>query len=107
LLEFDIVIRMAIFFGSIDIRYNNYQMKAGIMITNTKKYLLVIFLFGTLLNAQENHKSLPIGAAAPDFNLPGIDGNNYALSSFSKAIFLSSYLLRTIARLPRLMKTEL
>ncbi len=79
---------MAIFFGSIDIRYNNYQMKAGIMITNTKKYLLVIFLFGTLLNAQENHKSLPIGAAAPDFNLPGIDGNNYALSSFSKANIL-------------------
>jgi peroxiredoxin len=63
-------------------------MKAGIMITNTKKYLLVIFLFGTLLNAQENHKSLPIGAAAPDFNLPGIDGNNYALSSFSKANIL-------------------
>ena len=58
------------------------------MITNTKKYLLVIFLFGTLLNAQENHKSLPIGAAAPDFNLPGIDGNNYALSSFSKANIL-------------------
>ena len=79
---------MAIFFGSIDIRYNNYQMKAGIMITNTKKYLLVIFLFGTLLNAQENHKSLPIGAAAPDFNLPGIDGNNYTLSSFSKANIL-------------------
>jgi len=79
---------MAIFFGSIDIRYNNYQMKAGIMITNTKKYLLAIFLLGTLLNAQENHKSLPIGAAAPDFNLPGIDGNNYTLSSFSKANIL-------------------
>jgi hypothetical protein len=63
-------------------------MKAGIMITNTKKYLLAIFLLGTLLNAQENHKSLPIGAAAPDFNLPGIDGNNYALSSFSKANIL-------------------
>jgi peroxiredoxin len=63
-------------------------MKAGIMITNTKKYLLAIFLLGTLLNAQENHKSLPIGAAAPDFNLPGIDGNNYTLSSFSKANIL-------------------
>ena len=44
-----------------------------------------MLLLGTLLNAQEIHKSLPIGAAAPDFNLLGIDGKNYSLSSFSNA----------------------
>jgi hypothetical protein len=27
-------------------------------------------------------KPLAIGAAAPDFNLPGIDGRNYTLSDF-------------------------
>lgn len=27
--------------------------------------------------------NLKIGSSAPDFNLPGVDGNNYALSSFS------------------------
>lgn len=31
----------------------------------------------------EDHPSLPIGAAAPDFNLPGIDGIQYSLASFA------------------------
>lgn len=32
-----------------------------------------------------DHKTLPIGAPAPDFSLPGTDGKAYSLSSFSKA----------------------
>jgi peroxiredoxin len=31
------------------------------------------------------HKTLPIGAWAPDFSLPATDGKTYSLSSFSKA----------------------
>ena len=31
----------------------------------------------------ETHPTLPIGAGAPDFNLPGTDGKNYSLSSFA------------------------
>jgi peroxiredoxin len=30
-------------------------------------------------------ETLPIGAAAPDFNLPGVDGRNYALQDFAAA----------------------
>lgn len=33
----------------------------------------------------EEHKPLPIGSQAPDFNLPGVDGKNYSLSSFKAA----------------------
>lgn len=33
----------------------------------------------------DEHKTLAIGAAAPDFNLKGIDGNTYSLASFKKA----------------------
>lgn len=34
------------------------------------------------------HKTLEIGASAPDFNLPGIDGKMYSLASFKKANIL-------------------
>jgi peroxiredoxin len=33
----------------------------------------------------DEHKTLPIGASAPDFNLPGVDGKIYNLASFKKA----------------------
>lgn len=35
-----------------------------------------------------DHPTLAIGAAAPDFNLPGVDGKNYTLASFKKASIL-------------------
>ena len=58
------------------------------MITEIRECVLALILLGTFLNAQENHKTLPMNAAAPDFNLSGIDGNNYSLSSFSNAKIL-------------------
>ena len=36
-----------------------------------------------------DHRTLPIGAPAPDFSLPGTDGKMYSLSSFSKADVLA------------------
>lgn len=33
----------------------------------------------------EDHKTLAIGAAAPDFKLPGVDGKTYTLASFKNA----------------------
>lgn len=58
------------------------------MRTQIGKHLFTALLFVAFLNAQENHKVLPIGAAAPDFNLLGIDGNTYSIGSFSKANIL-------------------
>src|SRR5579871_2656358 len=36
----------------------------------------------------EEHKTLPIGAEAPDFHLPGVDGRIYSLASFRSARIL-------------------
>ena len=33
----------------------------------------------------ETIRTLPLGASAPDFNLPGVDGRNYSLKDFAKA----------------------
>ena len=38
--------------------------------------------------AQSGIKPLEIGAQAPDFNLPGVDGRNYQLSDFADAKIL-------------------
>src|ERR1700748_1718842 len=49
---------------------------------------LIIVLANFVLAQDEHqydHKTLAIGAAAPDFNLPGIDGKTYTLTSFKSA----------------------
>ncbi len=38
-----------------------------------------------LLSAAANPPTLPLAAPAPDFNLPGVDGRNYALKDFADA----------------------
>jgi peroxiredoxin len=48
--------------------------------------LLLLFVLPFYSIAQhEEHKTLEIGAAAPDFNLQGVDGKMYSLASFKKA----------------------
>ena len=49
--------------------------------------LSVAFIHPSSLPGEE-YKTLAIGSAAPDFNLPAVDGRNYSLSSFSKAKIL-------------------
>ncbi len=56
--------------------------KRGLMIIA----LCAVFNF-TFANPVE-HPTLPIGAAAPDFSLPGVDGKTYSLKSFTKSKFL-------------------
>lgn len=47
----------------------------------------LLCLLGTTYPVDE-HPTLPIGAAAPDFSLPGIDGKTYTLASFKDARIL-------------------
>jgi thiol-disulfide isomerase/thioredoxin len=50
--------------------------------------LLAISLTNSLLAMPEDPKTLTIGAAAPDFKLPGVDGKTYSLASFKNASIL-------------------
>jgi thiol-disulfide isomerase/thioredoxin len=50
--------------------------------------LLAFTLIRSICLANDEHKILPIGAAAPDFKLPGIDGKAYSLASFKDASIL-------------------
>jgi peroxiredoxin len=53
-------------------------------------FALLVATFALLANihAAESIASLPIGAAAPDFNLPGVDGKNWTLKDFADAKIL-------------------
>ena len=42
-----------------------------------------------LQGAEQAHPTLPLGANAPDFNLPGVDGRNWKLSDFKDAKVLA------------------
>ncbi|MFD1143775.1 redoxin family protein [Larkinella insperata] len=44
---------------------------------------LVVLLVLAASAPKEDHKTLEIGASAPDFSLPGIDGKQYSLKSFA------------------------
>ncbi|HXL57264.1 MAG TPA: redoxin family protein [Chitinophagaceae bacterium] len=48
-------------------------------------FLIIALLYSfnfCLATPSDDHKTLPVGAKAPDFKLPGIDGKTYSLSSF-------------------------
>ena len=45
-------------------------------------------LIARSVNAADDYPTLPIGATAPDFDLPGVDGKNHRLSDFSEANLL-------------------
>ena len=47
--------------------------------------VMFIFVAGVAWSAQPRPKTLEIGASAPDFNLPAVDGRYYKLGDFTKA----------------------
>ncbi len=60
---------------------------------NIKAFSLPVFLLILLFNVGmanpvDEHKTLSIGANAPAFNLPGVDGKTYSLTSFSTSKIL-------------------
>ncbi len=46
---------------------------------------MLFFTISCFANTGEDPKPLAIGASAPDFKLPGVDGKSYSLSSFKDA----------------------
>ena len=44
---------------------------------------------GSVQDVDRDHQSLPIGASAPDFNLPGVDGKAHGLSDYAPAKVLA------------------
>jgi peroxiredoxin len=56
---------------------------------NAKSWTLAVLLVAAVLaRAAENPKTLEIGAPAPDFKLPGVDGKTYSLKDFADARLL-------------------
>ena len=51
------------------------------------RFLLGVLAFAFQVHAA-NFPTLPLGAKAPDFNLPGVDGRNWALKDFDSAKIL-------------------
>ena len=58
---------------------------------NLLSLLIFLFLCGfsvALANPADEHPTLAIGASAPAFNLPGVDGKTYNLASFANSKIL-------------------
>ncbi|MFH1716772.1 MAG: thioredoxin family protein, partial [Planctomycetota bacterium] len=58
--------------------------------SNRRKHILgvvavVLFAAGLSWSASEEIRTLGLGAKAPDFNLPGVDGHNHRLADFADA----------------------
>ena len=53
-----------------------------------RSLVLIACLAACLCPAAEIIPTLPLGSAAPDFNLPGIDGRNWSLKDFAEAKIL-------------------
>src|SRR5437016_5340607 len=65
------------------------------------------FIFGSF--TFDDHKTLAIGAQAPDFRLPGVDGKTYTLASFKDAkvlvvVFMCNHCPTSQAYEPRVIK---
>src|SRR5262245_32950164 len=54
---------------------------------NLRALILIVAIFLTTSRAAEqpHYPVLPLGAPAPDFNLPATDGKNYSLQDFAHA----------------------
>jgi len=76
------------------------------MIQSTRLLFVTLALFTSVM-AQEIPKVLALGAAAPDFSLPGTDGKTHSLASFSEAkvlclVFTSNHCPDSVGAAPRM-----
>jgi peroxiredoxin len=79
------------------IKVCNFSLKSDTMPKKIQRCSPVMILFFVLIllvafveapGVQGDHKTLAIGAAAPYFNLPGVDGKRYELTSFASSPIL-------------------
>ncbi|PSR56499.1 redoxin [Adhaeribacter arboris] len=65
-------------------------MKTLLLSRILKNFLFAfILLLATIRSLADDPKTLEIGASAPDFSLPGVDGKTYSLKSFANAKILT------------------
>ncbi len=76
--------------------YLNKTIYHAVLIQTMKKFIvfiscILVLATGTSFTAVEfdEHPTLAIGASAPDFSLPGVDGKTYTLASFKNAKVLA------------------
>ncbi len=58
------------------------------IIPRTLRHIALAALFSLAAYAQQAHPILAIGSAAPDFDLPGIDGKNHKLADYASSAVL-------------------
>ncbi|MEP7377883.1 MAG: redoxin family protein [Chitinophagaceae bacterium] len=63
-------------------------MKSRILFCSVP-FLLLVSSYFTRPVTHDDHKTLPLGASAPNFSLPGVDGKTYTLSSFKNSPILA------------------
>lgn len=51
-------------------------------------FIVGLLCFSGTMRPVDEHPTLPIGSAAPDFSLQGVDGKTYSLASFARAKIL-------------------
>ena len=65
------------------------QSKKSVIVKDVVIRLYVVLLLAVVASCVGNHRSLPIGSAAPDFSLPGIDGKTHSLAEYASSRVLA------------------
>ena len=68
--------------------YHPGRHRYDVLMKSLWLFLLVSLMFHLPARADDSIPTLPLGAVAPDFNLPGVDGRNWALKDFADAKIL-------------------
>lgn len=68
--------------------YHPSRHRYDVLMKSLWLFLLVSLMFHLPARADDSVPTLPLGAVAPDFNLPGVDGRNWTLKDFADAKIL-------------------
>jgi peroxiredoxin len=68
--------------------YHPSRHRYDVLMKSLWLFLLFSLMFHLPVRADDSIPTLPLGAVAPDFNLPGVDGRNWTLKDFADAKIL-------------------